>query len=130
MDDLVELFRTTWWAADRDRATVAALLDGSDVVCGCVHARSGKLQAFCRVLTDARTIALVLDVVVTPALRGTGVGRDMLERLLQTPPVCDVLSVELVCQPETVPFYERLGFTTDVGRSLLMRRSANPTFVP
>ena len=34
-----------------------------------------------------------------------------------------VESVELVCQPELVELYRRSGFTDDVGRSLLMRRT-------
>ena len=31
-------------------------------------------------------------------------------------------TIELVCQPDVEPFYERWGFTTRVGRSRLMRR--------
>jgi hypothetical protein len=35
-------------------------------------------------------------------------------------------SIELVCQPELRTFYERWGFTGEVDRSGLMRRTPNP----
>jgi len=44
---------------------------------------------------------------------------------LQHPQLAGVRSVELVCQPELVPFYRRHGFTDQVGHSRLMRRSAD-----
>ncbi|MEO3925750.1 hypothetical protein ABGB07_18040 [Micromonosporaceae bacterium B7E4] len=35
-------------------------------------------------------------------------------------------SVELVCQPDLMPFYRRWDFTEQVGRSRLMRRTSDP----
>ena len=35
-------------------------------------------------------------------------------------------TLELACLPERETFYERLGFTTDVGGIRLMRRSRRP----
>jgi hypothetical protein len=46
-----------------------------------------------------------------------------MDAIVAHPRVAVVDSVELVCQPDLVDFYRRWGFTDDVGRSLLMRRS-------
>ena len=129
VDQLVELFRSTWWARDRDRSTTQHLIAGSELVHGVVDPPTGELVAFARVLTDATTVAVVLDVVVDPSKRGTGIGTELLTALMDRPPLSDVASVELVCQPDVVGFYERLGFTTAVGGSRLMRRTNNPLLV-
>ncbi len=55
-------------------------------------------------ITDDGYLALVLDVIV------------------EHPRLADVRSVEIVCQPDMVPFYRRWGFTDEVGGSRLMRR--------
>jgi predicted GNAT family N-acyltransferase len=74
-------------------------------------------------------VALVLDVVVAPEFRGAGYGAVLLDAVVQNPQLSQVRSIELVCQPELVPFYSRWGFTDQVGDSLLMRRSTDPSLV-
>ena len=119
---LVGLYATTWWAADRTAPEVTRMLAASDLVVALVD-RRGALVAFARVLTDEVFVALVLDVVVAPAARGGGHGHTLLDAVLAHPRLARVASVELVCQPELVPFYRRWGFTDDVGGSTLLRRA-------
>jgi hypothetical protein len=38
----------------------------------------------------------------------------------------DLVFAVVVCQPELVAFYRRWGFTERVGRSRLLRRTADP----
>jgi GNAT superfamily N-acetyltransferase len=125
-EELVDLFRDGWWTAQRDRDAVERLIAGSDVVVGLVDPSSDRLVGFARAITDGAFLAVVLDVIVAPAHRGTGLGSRLMDELLATPALSDVDSIELVCQPELVGFYERWGFTDRVGRSLLLRRTANP----
>jgi len=54
----------------------------------------------------------------------------LVDAVLAHPKVVDVNSVELVCQPDVVAFYERWGFTAEVGASRLMRRSTDHALVP
>ena len=42
-----------------------------------------------------------------PAYRGQGIGSSLLRRVLDR--LGDRYSIDLVCDPELVPFYERLG---------------------
>lgn len=126
LPDLLALFATAWWTSERDEASVERMLAGTDVVVGVVDARSDRVVGFARAITDGAFIAVVLDVIVDPAARGRGYGRRLLVELLARPELDRVESVELVCQPELVEFYRRFGFSGDVGRSLLLRRTRNP----
>jgi predicted GNAT family N-acyltransferase len=101
------------------------MLDGSDVVVGLVDSASDRLVGFARAITDRSFLAVVLDVIVAPDVRGTGLGARLMDELLARPELADVESIEVVCQPELIAFYRRWGFTDSVGRSLLMRRT-NP----
>ena len=47
-----------------------------------------------------------------------GIGRSLVERLLQEMP--KVYAVDLICDPEVQPFYEKCGFTPYTG--MLIRR--------
>ena len=72
---------------------------------------------------DFRYVALILDVIVAPSHRGSGVGRLLMDTVVGHPRLASVESLELVCQPDVRQFYARWGFTTEVGNSRLMRRS-------
>jgi GNAT superfamily N-acetyltransferase len=123
---LIELFAGAWWARDRSSADVTRMLASSDLAFGLVHRVSDRLLGFARVLTDDVYLALVLDVVVVPEARSSGLGTLLLDAVVGHPRVAGVRSVELVCQPEMLAFYRRWGFTEQVGRSMLMRRAATP----
>jgi GNAT superfamily N-acetyltransferase len=125
VDDLLDLYGGEWWTMERTRADVERMLAASDLVFAVVESSSGRVVGFARVLTDQTYVALILDVIVAPEHRGQGLGRLLVESILAEPALQAVRSVELVCQPEHVPFYERWGFSASVGRSGLMRRTAD-----
>lgn len=125
-DELVVLFRSAWWTATRTPEAVERMLHGSDVVIGLVDKPSDHLVGFARAITDGTFLAVVLDVIVAPDLRGTGLGARLMDELLARPELAEVDSIEVVCQPELIAFYRRWGFTDSVGRSRLMRRTSNP----
>jgi GNAT superfamily N-acetyltransferase len=125
-DELVGLFQSGWWTATRDRAAVDRLIDGSDVVLGLIDLVPDRLVGFARSITDGIFVAVVLDVIVDPAHRATGLGARLMDELLAAEALKSAESIELVCQPELIAFYERWGFTNRIGRSVLMRHTANP----
>ncbi|WUJ68449.1 GNAT family N-acetyltransferase [Kribbella soli] len=121
--ELTDLMRTAWWMSDRTPAEVARLLEHSDIVT--TVSLADRLVGFARVLTDYTHLALVLDVIVDESHRGSGLGAALLDAVVNHPELVDVRSLELVCQPELIPFYRRWGFTDQVGGSTLMRRTAD-----
>jgi ribosomal protein S18 acetylase RimI-like enzyme len=123
---LVELFQNAWWTKSRGPQAVERMVAGSDLVIGLVDPTSDRLVGFARAITDHVFLAVVLDVIVDPEYRGTGLGAQLMDELLASPELAEVDSIELVCQPELVDFYRRWDFTDEVGSSLLMRRTVNP----
>ena len=125
-EDLLALYRSAWWATNRSAADVDEMLDGSDLVVGLVDSDTNRLLGFCRAITDGRFVALILDVITHPDIRGSGGGRVVMEAMLSRPELARVDSIELVCQPDLVDFYRQFGFTDQAGGSRLMRRTDNP----
>lgn len=126
-EQVLDLFQSAWWTASRDLDGVIRMLANSDVIFG-VHL-DNALAGFARVLTDETYLAIILDVIVAPAHRGTGLGATLMDAIINHPKVSNARSIELVCQPDLMPFYRRWGFTENVGQSGLMRRTTDPTLI-
>ena len=123
--DLHALYQNEWWTRGRSLEATLAMLRHTDHLFGVLEKETGRLVAFARVLTDTVFKAFVFDVIVAPDLRDRGLGTRLLRRIIAHPVLRSVRHIDLACQPELTAYYERLGFTTEVGGSLLMRRS-NP----
>ena len=82
---------------------------------------TGNLIGFVRVITDYTFKALVFDVIVADAHRGKGLGDHLIKLVLEHPDLARVRHFELYCLPDVGPFYERHGFSTEVGGVRLMR---------
>ena len=75
---------------------------------GVVYALDGRKIAACgRVLSDGLEQAAIYNIAVDPAYQGYGLGRSVIEKLLEQVRGCEVI---LYTHPQTVKFYETLGF--------------------
>ena len=108
--ELMELYRHEWWTNQRHEHDVARMLQHTDLVVGACADPGGELVGFTRVLTDRAYKALIFDVIVAQAHRGTGLGRRMIEYVLDHPMLTQVQHIELYCKPELIEFYEQWGF--------------------
>jgi len=126
VDDLVRLYGNEWWSNKRTRPDVEEMLLASDLLFVVVEKGSDSLAAFARVLTDWTYVAQVFDVIVAPEYRGRGLGRLLVERICAAPALQHVATIQLHCQPEHIPFYRNWGFSEEIGRSRLMRRTSDP----
>ena len=84
IDAIVRLLRFTYWAADRTREQIELSLHHS-VCVGLFHQL--RQVGLARAVTDHGAYTWLCDVVVGPEHRGKGLGRWMLERLLEHPSV-------------------------------------------
>jgi predicted GNAT family N-acyltransferase len=109
--DLMELYRHEWWTNERRGEDVALMLQHTDLVVGLCAGPDGPLVGFTRVLTDRVFKALIFDVIVAEAHRNSGLGRRLIEYVLDHPMLARVRHIELYCKPELIPFYEQWGFT-------------------
>lgn len=122
VQQLHELFQHEWWTTGRLLEDVQQMLAHSSYVFGICEAASERLVAFARVLTDRVYKALILDVIVAAEYRDQGLGKILMEDILGHPELKAVKHFELYCRLELAPFYQRWGFSTDVGGILFMRR--------
>lgn len=107
-EDVERLLKQTEWGANRLRDHIQTMIDGS--LCLGVW-QDGTLVGFARAVTDGIYRAFIEDVVIDEALRGQGIGSEMVRRLNDR--LAHIELVELACGEERVPFYERLGFVRD-----------------
>ena len=107
---LHQLYQHEWWSQGRSLDDVRLVVENSSLLLGLVD-ESGRLVAFCRVLTDFVFRAPIYDVIVAPPHRGQGLGRRLLDAITTHPRLQNVSVLWLCCEPDMVPFYEKWGFT-------------------
>lgn len=119
---LHELYKKEWWSKDRTLEDIQYMLAHSDYIFALVDPDRDRLLAFARVISDRIYKAMILDVIVLDKVRRRNYGREIMNAILQHPEISRIRHVELYCLPEMDAFYEKWGFTTDVGGARLMRK--------
>jgi predicted GNAT family N-acyltransferase len=121
--ELHRLYQTEWWSRGRTMDDVKRVLEHSDFVFPIFSEPAHRLVAFARVLSDRVFKALIFDVIVAAEHRGERLGRMLMDRIVRHPELDRVKHFELYCLPDLVPFYEKWGFSTDVGGVAFLRRT-------
>jgi ribosomal protein S18 acetylase RimI-like enzyme len=111
-----------YWNEGTNPARIRAALLGSSVWVG-ARDRSGALVGMARAISDRARRAWIYDVIIAPAWRGCGLGRAIMELVLDHPAVRDVETV-LLNTRDAERFYEGLGFRTRFVRGEGDARSA------
>ena len=119
--EAVELLRDHYWNLDWTAERIAAALRGSSAWVG-ARDPEGRVIASARATSDGAKLATIYDVVVAEAWRGRGLGRRVLELLLDHPALRDVGRVELLTR-DAQDFYRGLGFVERADRTTRMARS-------
>lgn len=105
LDAIDALLRTTYWAADRPRELTEQAIRGSF----CLGLYHGRVQlGFARAITDFATFAWFSDVIVHPDHRGRGLGKWLVQVLVDHPRL-QVRSQYLTTE-DAHSLYERHGF--------------------
>jgi GNAT superfamily N-acetyltransferase len=115
------LYQAEWWTQDRQLEDVRRMLQHSDVIIALGEADTKRLAGFARILTDYVYKALIFDVIVAESQRGHGLGRVLMDAILNHPDLAAVRHFELYCLPDMLPFYRQWGFTADLGELRFMR---------
>lgn len=122
VDHLLALFKNEWWTRNRQTIDIKKMLENSNVVIGLIHEETEELIGFTRVITDTVYRAFIFDVIAKEEYRNSGIGKILMDAILNHPLVRDVDRVELYCPDRLVSYYEKWGFSTDVNGSNLMRK--------
>ncbi|MBI3404179.1 MAG: GNAT family N-acetyltransferase [Acidobacteria bacterium] len=122
IQELVALYQAEWWTRGRQIEDVRIMLAHCDVIVAFAEKDSGHLAGFSRVITDSVYKALILDVIVAETHRGSGLGKQLMDGILNHPKLKGVRHFELYCLPELIPFYRQWGFTEELGALRFMRK--------
>lgn len=74
---------------------------------------SKKLIAFARATSDSVFNATIWDVVVHPDFQGQGLGKHLINQVVQQLRYADINTITLFADPQVVSFYKHLGFISD-----------------
>lgn len=116
---LLRTLHGTYWGARYTKENLARALKNSVSFWG-VPVIDGRLAeepvAYARVLSDSVTVSFVLDCVVEEALRGKGIGTQLMTAVME-----HSVTRRGICILQTrVPkFYERFGFVTQAGEFMM-----------
>jgi ribosomal protein S18 acetylase RimI-like enzyme len=92
------------------------LLHGSERVVLARDAETGRLVGFVNAVGDGVLSAFVPLLEVLPEYQGQGIGTELVRRMLAL--LEDRYMVDLCCDDELVPFYERFGMIRVNGMAL------------
>jgi ribosomal protein S18 acetylase RimI-like enzyme len=107
-----------FWAQGRTLRDLRRMLAGSAAVVSLWRGR--RLVGFGRASSDGVFRAVLWDVVIPEDLQGQGLGRQLVEALLNTPQLQGVERVYLMTT-NSAGFYQQLGFARVNGQQLLRR---------
>lgn len=110
LEDLKELYRQANWLEDENEDStdfLARVVQNSAIFVGAFYKK--KLIGMGRALSDLTSDAYIQDVVVLKDLRNKGIGRKIIQMLVEKLKK-NVDWIGLVAEPGSVSFYEDLGF--------------------
>ena len=120
LKELQQLFDShSFWAQGRTPAQLRQMLAGSQAMVSAW--RGDRLVGFGRATSDGVFRAVLWDVVVAADQQGQGLGRRLVEALLEAPELAKTERVYLMTT-NSAGFYEQLGFTTANEQQLMLRK--------
>jgi ribosomal protein S18 acetylase RimI-like enzyme len=113
---IVALYRAGGWWRELPawRAAIPAMIRGSFCFLVAREAEGG-IVGMGRAISDGVSDAYIQDVVVLEALRGSGIGREIVRRVTERCVQSGISWIGLIAEPGTQAFYEPLGFRTLAG---------------
>lgn len=121
ISELLDLYKNEFWSNQRTLEDVVRMLAASDIIIALVD-ENEKLIGFTRVLTDFVYRAIIFDVIIKPTHRNMKLGSKLMDAVVNHPQLKSIEWIALCCLPEMIPYYQRWGFTSELGKMQLMFR--------
>lgn len=111
---LTELFKEMWWSRNRTAEEISIMLKNS-ISFGLIDNMTKDLVGYARVLTDEMKYAYIFDVMTLESHRGKGLGKLLINAIINHPRFKKVKNFELTCAPDMVSYYAQFGFNENYG---------------
>jgi ribosomal protein S18 acetylase RimI-like enzyme len=95
------------------------MLAGSNLAQLAIDTESNQVVGFVAALTDGVQGAFITLLEVLPAYQGQGIGQALMEQMLDR--LSHIQTIELMCEADLAPFYQRFGMKPTTGMVLRRR---------
>lgn len=110
-EEIIALYKAGgWWKNYYDPKGIKPLIQGSYAFSVVIDILTGKAIGMGRIISDGASDAYIQDLVVLPEYRGQGIGKKLVEKLLDYCLSRGLIWIGLVAEPEQHEFYRSLGF--------------------
>lgn len=96
------------WPNPPSPATLLRILQSSDHIVLARAGEQGRVVGLITAISDGVSAAYIPHLEVIDTMQGQGIGSELVRRMVAK--LRALYMVDLVCDPELQPFYERLGF--------------------
>jgi len=108
-EEIVALYKAGgWWKESYDPSGISSLIQESTAFAVAVH--EGRAVGMVRLISDGVSDAYIQDLVVLPAFRGHGIGKKIVQTLLNHCLEKGILWIVLIAEPGRRDFFASLGF--------------------
>ncbi|KAF3508048.1 hypothetical protein F2Q69_00007971 [Brassica cretica] len=97
----------------RDTAKIEVALRHTDAMLWVENEKTRRPVAFARATGDGVFNAIIWDVVVDPTFQSLGLGKAVMERLIEDLRRKGICNIALYSEPRVLGFYRPLGFVSD-----------------
>ncbi|XP_057961448.1 GCN5-related N-acetyltransferase 1, chloroplastic [Malania oleifera] len=97
----------------RDPEKIRVALEHTDTLLWVEYSKTRKPVAFARATGDGVFNAIIWDVVVDPSFQGIGLGKAVMERMVNELLRKGITNIALYSEPRVLGFYRPLGFVAD-----------------
>ncbi len=101
------------WGSPPSPETHLRLLHGSDHVVLALDDTTGNVVGYITAISDSVLAAYIPHLEVLTAYRGQGIGSELVRQMLAA--LSHIYMIDLICDSDVQPFYERLGLTRYTG---------------
>lgn len=109
--EIIELYKAGgWWKDHYYSKGIKPLIQGSFAFVVVVDNLKGKTIGMGRIISDGTSDAYIQDLVVLPQYRKRGIGKKLVETLLNHCLSNGLIWIGLISEPGQDGFYESLGF--------------------
>lgn len=111
IDEIIKLYRDgNWWKEEWDERGIAPLISGSFIFAIAYSVKENKAIGMGRVISDGVSDGYIQDLVILKDYRGMGLGKKILNSLVNESLEKGLSWIGLIAEPETEEFYRGTGF--------------------
>ena len=110
-DEIINLYKAGgWWKDSYDPSGIETLIKSSFAFAVVIDKKTNKSIGMGRIISDGVSDAYIQDLVILPEYRKKGIGKQLVNTLLDYCKSHKLLWIGLIAEPDQDGFYSSLGF--------------------